>query len=199
MSGEDGEPLVGVFVKVEGTKTATSTDIDGNYSIKAGKNQTLSFSYLGFKDQQISIQGRASIDVVMLMDRSSLDEAVVVGYGVQKRRDIVGAIENISTDEIAEKTGSSMNISRALQGTIPGLSLTFTDGKPNRNATVRIRGTVNSIGSGGSALVLVDGVEADMNTVNPDDIASVTVLKDAASTAVYGSRGTFGEIGRAHV
>lgn len=194
VSGEDGEPLVGVFVKVEGTKTATSTDIDGNYSIKAGKNQTLSFSYLGFKDQQISIQGRASIDVVMLMDRSSLDEAVVVGYGVQKRRDIVGAIENISTDEIAEKTGSSMNISRALQGTIPGLSLTFTDGKPNRNATVRIRGTVNSIGSGGSALVLVDGVEADMNTVNPDDIASVTVLKDAASTAVYGSRGTFGVI-----
>lgn len=192
--GEEGEPIPGVFVQVQGSSTATATDIDGNFSINVAPTGNLLFSCVGFKEQLVKTEGRTLINIIMETDRSSLDEAVVVGYGVQKRRDIVGAIDHLSTDEISEKTGSSMNISRALQGTIPGLSLSFADGKPNRNATLRIRGNVNSIGSGGSALVLVDGIEADINTVNPDDIASVTVLKDAASAAVYGSRGTFGVI-----
>lgn len=194
VSDENGEPMIGAYVSVEGTKTFVATGLKGEYEIPARKNQTLVFSLLGYKSTNVKVGDKAIINVKLQQDNTKLDEAVVVGYGVQKRRDIVGAIESINTDEISDRTGSSMNFSRALQGAIPGLSLTFSDGKPSRGAKIRIRGDVNSIGSGGSALVLVDGVESDINTVNPDDIASVTVLKDAASAAVYGSRGTFGVI-----
>ena len=190
----DGNALVGVFVTIEGTTTGTATDLDGTYSIKASKGQTLVFSCVGFRSQEIALGAQAKVNVTLEDDMTSLDDAVVVAYGVQKRRDIVGAVENLSTKDIEDRTSSSMNIGRALQGTIPGLSLSFSDGQPNRDATVQIRGTVNSIGSGGSALVLIDGIEGDLNSVNPDDIESVTVLKDASSTAVYGSRGTFGVI-----
>lgn len=149
---------------------------------------------MGYKTQTIHVNNQSTIDVTMSEDNTSLEEVVVVGYGVQKRRDIVGAVETLSTKGLEERMGSSMSISRSLQGAIPGLTMTFSDGKPNRGATVRIRGAENSIGSGGSALVMVDGVETDMSTVNPDDIESITVLKDASSTAVYGARGTFGVI-----
>ena len=118
---------------------------------------------------------------------------MVVGYGVQKKRDIVGAVEQISSKDIADRIGSYQNVSRSLQGAIPGLTVTFSDGKPTRGAGIQVRGA-NSIGSGGSALILVDGVETDITTVNSEDIASISVLKDASSTAVYGSRGTFGVI-----
>lgn len=189
---EEGNPVVGAFVTVQGVSGGTSTDVDGRYQIDAPAGSTLVFSFIGFRTQQVPASNAANI--VLVQDRTSLDESVVVAYGVQKKRDIVGAVENLSTKEIESRTGNTMNISRALQGTIPGLNLTFSDGKPNRDATVQIRGTVNSIGSGGSALVLIDGIEGDMNSVNPDDIESVTVLKDASSAAVYGSRGTFGVI-----
>ena len=189
---EEGNPVVGAFVTVQGVSGGTSTDVDGRYQIDAPAGSTLVFSFIGFRTQQVPAGNPANI--VLVQDRTSLDESVVVAYGIQKKRDIVGAVENLSTKEIESRTGNTMNISRALQGTIPGLNLSFSDGKPNRNATVQIRGTVNSIGSGGSALVLIDGIEGDMNSVNPDDIESVTVLKDASSAAVYGSRGTFGVI-----
>ena len=192
VTDEEGNPVVGAFVTVQGVSGGTSTDVDGRYQIDAPAGSTLVFSFIGFRTQQVPASNAANI--VLVQDRTSLDESVVVAYGVQKKRDIVGAVENLSTKEIESRTGNTMNISRALQGTIPGLNLTFSDGKPNRDATVQIRGTVNSIGSGGSALVLIDGIEGDMNSVNPDDIESVTVLKDASSAAVYGSRGTFGVI-----
>ena len=118
---------------------------------------------------------------------------MVVGYGVQKKRDIVGAVEQISSKDIADRIGSYQNVSRSLQGAIPGLTVTFSDGKPTRGASFQVRGA-NSIGAGGSALILVDGVETDITTVNSEDIESISVLKDASSTAVYGSRGTFGVI-----
>ena len=149
---------------------------------------------MGYKPQTIHVNNQSTIDVTMSEDNTSLEEVVVVGYGVQKRRDIVGAVETLSTKGLEERMGSSMSISRSLQGAIPGLTMTFSDGKPNRGATVRIRGAENSIGSGGSALVMVDGVETDMSTVNPDDIESITVLKDASSAAIYGARGAFGVI-----
>ena len=126
-------------------------------------------------------------------DNTSLEEVVVVGYGVQKKRDIVGAVEQISSKDIADRIGSYQNVSRSLQGAIPGLTVTFSDGKPTRGASFQVRGA-NSIGAGGSALILVDGVETDITTVNSEDIESISVLKDASSTAVYGSRGTFGVI-----
>ena len=194
VTDEEGNPVVGAFVTVQGVSGGTSTDVDGRYAIDAAQGNTLVFSFIGFRTQQVQVGSQSNVNIVLVQDRTSLDESVVVAYGVQKKRDIVGAVENLSTKEIESRTGNTMNLSRALQGTIPGLNLSFTDGKPNRAATVQIRGTVNSIGSGGSALVLIDGIEGDMNSVNPDDIESVTVLKDASSAAVYGSRGTFGVI-----
>ena len=191
---DTGNPLIGVTVTVPGTTKGTTTDANGTYTINADNSESLNFSYVGYKPQTIHVNNQSTIDVTMSEDNTSLEEVVVVGYGVQKRRDIVGAVETLSTKGLEERMGSSMSISRSLQGAIPGLTMTFSDGKPNRGATVRIRGAENSIGSGGSALVMVDGVETDMSTVNPDDIESITVLKDASSTAVYGARGTFGVI-----
>ncbi|MGN1212372.1 MAG: SusC/RagA family TonB-linked outer membrane protein [Candidatus Cryptobacteroides sp.] len=188
-----GIPVAGAYVSIPGTSAGTITDVDGRYSIEVPSGKSLEFSFMGFKTQTVTVNGK-TLDVTLQEDKTTLEESVVVGYGVQKRRDIVGAVDVIKTEEIQDRTGSAMNMSRALQGNVPGLTLTFTDGKPSRNATVRIRGNENSIGSGGSALVLIDGVEGDMNSVNPEDIESITVLKDASSTAVYGARGTFGVI-----
>ena len=190
----NGQPVLGVTVVVPGTTRGTTTDADGRYTIEAATGETLNFSYIGYKQQMLRVNGQTRIDVTLEEDNTSLEEVVVVGYGLQKRRDIVGAVETLSAETLEERNGSSMSISRSLQGAIPGLTMTFSDGKPNRAATIRIRGAENSIGAGGSALVLVDGVETDISTVNPDDIESITVLKDASSTAVYGARGTFGVI-----
>ena len=190
----NGQPVLGVTVVVPGTTRGTTTDADGRYTIEAATGETLNFSYIGYKQQTLRVNGQTRIDITLEEDNTSLEEVVVVGYGLQKRRDIVGAVETLSAETLEERNGSSMSISRSLQGAIPGLTMTFSDGKPNRAATIRIRGAENSIGAGGSALVLVDGVETDMSTVNPDDIESITVLKDASSTAVYGARGTFGVI-----
>ncbi len=194
VTDEAGQPVIGAAVFVRGSSVGTTADLDGKYSIKVAPDATLTVSCIGFRTLDVPVNSRSQIDVTMALDNTSLEESVVVGYGVQKRRDIVGAVESITMEDMDERMGTSMNISRSLQGAIPGLTLTFSDGKPNRGATVNIRGASNSIGSGGSALVLVDGVETDMTTVNPEDIESITVLKDASSTAVYGARGTFGVI-----
>lgn len=189
-----GSPVIGVAVTIPNTARGTSTDIDGRYTIKASAKESLNFSYIGYKNQLVPINGRTQIDITLQEDNTSLEEVVVVGYGVQKKRDIVGAVEQITSKDIENRIGSYQNAARSLQGSIPGLTVTFSDGKPTRGASIRIRGVENSIGSGGAALVLVDGVEADISTVNSEDIESYTVLKDASSTAVYGSRGTFGVI-----
>ena len=190
---KSGNPIIGAAVTIPNTARGTSTDIDGRYTIKASAKESLNFSYIGYQSQLIQINNRTTIDVVLTEDNTSLEEVVVVGYGVQKKRDIVGAVEQISSKDIADRIGSYQNVSRSLQGAIPGLTVTFSDGKPTRGASFQVRGA-NSIGAGGSALILVDGVETDITTVNSEDIESISVLKDASSTAVYGSRGTFGVI-----
>ena len=189
---EAGAPLPGVAVTVSGTSRGTTTDGEGRFSIRADAADKLNFSFLGYKPYVTQVGTKTALDVQLTVDNTNLDEVVVIGYGVQRRRDIVGAVETIKGDLIAGR--KTANVSRALQGQVPGLTLTFSDGKPSRNATIRIRGVENSIGAGGSALTLVDGMETDMNTVNPSDIESITVLKDASSTAVYGAKGTFGVI-----
>lgn len=187
-----GEPLVGAIVYVKNTPVAVNTDLDGKYSIKAERGSILVFKLLGFRTQEITVGSNKTIDVTLEEDYSILDEVIVVGYGRQKRRDVVGAIEQISGDVFEDRSNPS--VVRSLQGEVPGLNITMADGKPSRSSNLRIRSVVNSIGSGGEALVMVDGVETDITTVNPDDIESISVLKDASSTAVYGSRGTFGVI-----
>lgn len=192
ITDKNSEPLPGVVVIIQGTSSGVTTNTDGRFSISAGRGDNLVFSSIGYKTKTITLQDESFLNIVLEDDFTTLDESVVVGYGVQRSRDIVGAIETLDGDVLTGRKTS--NVSRSLQGQIPGVTFTYADGKPTTNASIRIRGNVTSIGSGGSALVLVDGMETDMNTVNPDDIESITVLKDASSAAVYGAKGTFGVI-----
>ena len=192
VTGETGGPLVGVTVLVQDTGRAAASSIDGKYTIEAGADAVLVFSYVGYATQSVSVGRRTRIDVVLKEEVNSLDEVIVVGYGTQRKRDVVGAIEQVSGEIFEERSNPS--IVRSMQGQIPGVNISMVDGKASRSADIKIRGAVNSIGAGGNALVLVDGVESDITAVNPDDIKSISVLKDASSAAVYGARGAFGVV-----
>jgi len=187
-----GETIVGVNVVEKGTTNGTITDVAGNFSLNVKEGTALHISFIGYVGQDIVVGNTSNLIIQLKEQSEALDEVVVVGYGVQKRRNIVGAIEQISGDVLENR--SNPNVVRSLQGEIPGVTIKMVDGKPSRGADIQIRGAVNSIGSGGSALILIDGVEGDMTTVNPDDVASISVLKDASSTAVYGARGSFGVV-----
>lgn len=192
VTDKDGYPLVGSAVIIKGTSNGVSCDVDGKFSIQATPENTLVFSYLGFISKEILVGSQSQINVVLEEQETSLDEIIVVGYGTQVKRNVVGAVSQISGEALEDRPNPS--VVRSLQGQVPGLNIVMNDGKPSRSSSIKIRGAVNSIGAGGSALVLVDGVEGDITTVNPDDVASVSVLKDASSTAVYGARGAFGVV-----
>ena len=186
----NGEPLPGATIVEVGTRNGVTTDNNGNFFIKVAKGKRLRVSYVGFDDQIVT--AGSNMNVTMKENARNLDELVVVGYGMQHKRDLVGTISQVGGEVLQNRTNP--NITRSLQGEIPGLTITMRDGKPIRSGGLHIRGTVNSIGAGGSALVLVDGVEGDLNAVNPDDVENVSVLKDASSAAIYGARGAFGVI-----
>lgn len=187
-----GNPIPGVNIIVKGTTNGTTTDADGRYTISVGEDDdVLVFSFIGYAVQEVPVNGRSAIDVRLLEDVQSLDEVVVVGYGTQKRANVTGAVSTVSGDAIAQRPLT--NTAAALQGTTPGLSIKHGGGAPGEeNVTVRIRGvgTLNN----SSPLVLVDGIEQSLSTVEPQNIESVTVLKDAASSAIYGSRAANGVI-----
>ena len=200
-----GNPMIGVTVTIKGTQVGVSTGVDGGYAIPADGNATLLFSYIGYRPHEEVVGRRTQIDVTMQEDELVMDEVVVVGYGTLKKRNIVGAVENLSGDAVENRPNA--NITRSLQGQIPGLNIVQVDGKADHAGEVTIRGVnntfkarvsggekTNKLGQGGGALVLIDGAEGDMGSVNPDDIASISVLKDASSAAVYGARGAFGVI-----
>lgn len=189
---EAGEPVLGATVVIEGTSRGVTTDISGSFSIAVSKGETLLIQFIGYNPQKFRIESQTMLDVTMKESTNQLEEVVVVGYGTQKKRDVVGAVEQIS-GEIFEQRANPSPV-RSLQGQVAGLNITMTDGKASRGADIKIRGAVSSIGAGGNALVLVDGVEGDLTAVNPDDIKSISVLKDASSTAVYGARGAFGVV-----
>lgn len=188
---EKGEPLIGVTIMDKTSKQGVTTDADGNFTLNVKKGERLHISYLGYKEQDIYFNGKP-LNIVLQQDVKSLDELVVVGYGVQKKRDIIGAISSVGGEVLENR--SNPNIVRSLQGEVPGMTITMADGKPIRTGNIKIRGSVTSIGAGGSALILIDGVEGDLNAVNPEDVENISVLKDASSTAVYGARGAFGVI-----
>jgi len=192
ITSDTGEGLPGVTVLVKGTNTGTSTDPNGDYTlpVPSGSN-TLVVSFVGFATQEVAINNRTTINIRLLPDAKALEEVVVVGYGTQKKVNLTGAVDQV-TSEVFENR-SLPNLSQGLQGVIPNLNLVPTDGKPIQSPTFNIRGTT-SIGQGGSALVLIDGVEGDPSMLNPNDIASISVLKDASSAAIYGARGAFGVV-----
>ena len=192
VSDADGFPLPGASIVVKGTTIGVTTDIDGGFSLAIPANaETLVFSFVGLKTQEVLLEQRTEINVQLLPDASELNEVVIVGYGSQKKVNLTGAVDQV-TEEVFQNRSVS-NASQALQGVAPNLNITLTDGKPTRSSSYNVRGTT-SIGQGGDALVLIDGVEGDPALLNPNDIASVSVLKDAASASIYGARGSFGVV-----
>lgn len=186
-----GEPIIGANVVEKGTTNGIITDVDGKFSFEVNDNAILSVSYIGYIKQEIGVKGKFSLNVILKEDAETLDEIVVVGYGTQKRINLTGAVEQV-TDKVFNNRPMA-NVTQGLQGAIPNLNITLSDGKPMRTADFNVRGTT-SIGQGGSALVLIDGVEGDPSLLNPNDIASVSVLKDASSAAIYGARAAFGVV-----
>lgn len=191
VTDESGEPLPGATIRVKATGQAVVSDANGEFSISnLDNNAVLIISYTGFVQQEITVAGQTNLNIVLKEDLAQLNEVVVVGYGTQKKINLTGAVGQINAEDIALRP--SANVTSSLQGLLPGLNIQVNNGDPKANPDVNIRG-FNSI-NGGSPLVLVDGIEGSLSRVNPNDIESVTVLKDAASAAIYGARGAFGVI-----
>ena len=191
---ESGEPLIGVTVRVDGTSIGTATDMDGNYTINVPniKKDHLLFGYVGMADQKIAVGGRKVVDVVMKEDSELLDEVVVVGYGQQKKASVVGAITQ-TTGEVLERAAGVHDVSAALTGNLPGVVTVQSSGMPgDESAKITIRGA--SSWNNSDPLVLVDGIEREMNSVDVSSVKSISVLKDASATAVYGVKGANGVI-----
>ena len=187
-----GLPVPGAVVLVSGTSQGTSTDADGHYSINVkGDNVTLEFSCIGYVAKAVAVGNRGEIDVILEDDALLIEETIVVGYGTQRKVDLTGAVEQVNSEVFNARPNA--NVTQMLEGAVPNLNISLADGKPIRTADFNVRGTT-SIGQGGSALILVDGVEGDPSMLNPNDIESVSVLKDAASAAIYGSRAPYGVV-----
>jgi len=187
-----GDPLQGVSVIIEGTTSGTVTDMNGNYSIEVSEGGTLLFAFIGFEKQSIIVGNSNTINIVLQEETSSLEEVVVVGFGTQQKDHLTGAVSTVRMNEkIADRPVTSTGL--ALQGAVPGLQVTNNSGQPGQlGLDFNIRG-FNSI-NGGGPLVIVDNIPVDINDINPLDIETITVLKDASSSAIYGARAAFGVI-----
>ena len=190
--GATGDPVPFASIVVKGTSTGVATDIDGNYTLAVAKNATLVISSIGYTTQEAAVEGRTVINVILAPDTEMLEETVVVAYGVAKRESVTGAISTVKSDAIEKRPIS--NVSNALDGTVTGV-LAIPDGDPGESAGIRIRG-VGSVTGDNSPLYVVDGVPmgGNMGDINPNDIESLTVLKDATSAALYGNRASNGVI-----
>jgi len=188
-----GTPIPGANVVVKGTTNGTVTDFDGNYSIEASLGDVLVFSYVGFRAQEIILEGQSTVDVAMIEDVSTLDEVVVVGYGSQRKEDLTGAVSLVDTEEMTKQ--ATNDVTQMMQGRVAGVSIT-SDGQPGAAPSVRIRGVATfGIGASAEPLYVVDGVPIDgIRDINPNDIESVQVLKDASAGAIYGNRAGNGVI-----
>lgn len=193
-SADDSQPLPGVNVVVSGTTRGAVTDFDGNYSIVVpGTNSTLVFSYIGFTSQSIPVNGQTQINVSMAEDAAALDEVVVVGYGTQIKREVTGSVQTVDLEDFADIPVTQ--VTQKLQGQLAGVQINQTTGKPGQGINVRIRGQL-SVSGGSDPLYVVDGfpIAGDINNLNPAEIESISVLKDAASTSLYGSRAANGVV-----
>ncbi len=192
VSDEKGVPLPGATVQVKGTITGGLTDLSGKYSLEIpGPNSTLVYSFVGYASKEVQIQNQTVINVSLKEDVQGLEEVVVVGYSTQKKANLTGAVDQVTGAALEDRPMA--NLTQGLKGMVPNLNIDIKDGKPNQSPSYNIRG-LTSIGVGGSALVLIDGVEGDPSMINPNDIASISILKDAASASIYGARGAFGVV-----
>lgn len=188
---ETGEPMIGVSVLVKGTTTGTVTNFDGNFSLNASSNATLVISYIGYQTQEVKVGNQKSLSIVLKPDNQLLDEVVVVGYGTVKKRDLTGAVSSVKSEDIIRMPTS--NVIEAIQGQVAGLDITRSSGEVGSEINMTLRGT-RSINGSNTPLFIIDGMEGSYDELNPNDIASIEVLKDASSTAVYGAAGANGVI-----
>ena len=193
VNDEAGEPVIGATVKVQGSQTGAITDFNGNFSVQAASNATLEISYVGYLTQKVKVAGQNNITVVLKEDAQMLNDVVVIGYGTMKKSDISGSVATINKEQMERKV--PVNIAQALQGAAAGVMVTNQDGAPGAKSAVRIRG-IGTINGDAQPLYVVDGVQVGTNAdfVNPADIESIEVLKDASATAIYGSAGANGVI-----
>lgn len=192
ISATDNQPLMGVGVLIEGSTNGTVTDVDGNFTITVpSADANITFSSLGYESKTFSAKDAVMMKLVSLNEENNvLQDAVVVGYGVQKKENLTGAISVVDSKTIEKRSNASLG--GILQGTVPGLTVTVPSGRPGESADINIRGW-NSINSG-SPLVLVDGVAGSLERVNPSDVESISVLKDASASAIYGAQAAFGVV-----
>ena len=189
---QTGEPVIGVNVLVKGSTNGTITDMVGNFSLTVKPGATLVISYIGYKTQEVQAVAGKVVNVMLEDDTEMLDEVVVVGFGTQKKVNLTGSVGIATAKELESRPVSSAT--QALQGLVPGLKITTNSGALDQNMNISVRGTGTICSSSGSPLILIDGMEGDINTVNPQDIENISVLKDAAASSIYGSRAPFGVI-----
>ncbi|MFT3702640.1 MAG: SusC/RagA family TonB-linked outer membrane protein [Agriterribacter sp.] len=189
------EALPGVTVQLKNTKIAVSTDTEGKFEIKVPENAVLVFSFIGHETQEIPVDGRTSINITLGAAENSMNEVVVVGYGSSKKINVTGAVDQISGKKLAERPIA--NLFQGLQGISPGLNITYPGGRPGATPSINIRGITTLTGGGSPPLIIIDGIAStvdDILRLNPQDIGSMSVLRDAASAAIYGARAAFGVI-----
>ena len=189
----DNAPLPGVTVAIKGQTRGTVTDADGHYSIAAEPAEVLVFSFIGMETQEITVGSSQTISISMAESAQSLEEIVVVGYGTQKKANLTGAVASVDTELLESRPIT--DVGRGLQGSTPGLNIVIPSGEVGSDPLIKIRGQFASIQGGTSPLILLDNVEIpSIQLVNPDDIESISVLKDAASASIYGAKAAFGVI-----
>ena len=187
-----GAPLPGSTVQLKNSNVGSLTDLEGKYSIQVpGPNSVLVFSFVGYVPKEVQVLNQTVINTTLREDVQGLEEVVVVGYSTQKKLNLTAAVDQVTNETLENRPVP--NVTQGLQGVMPNLNIRLLDGKPIQAPSYNIRGTT-SIGQGGSALILIDGVEGDPSLLNPNDIASVSMLKDAASASIYGARGAFGVV-----
>lgn len=194
---ETGEPVIGANVSVKGSATGAVTDLDGKFTLTVPANATLKVTYIGYADKEVKVGAQNHLEITLEEDTQKLNEVVVVGFGTQKKVNLTGSVSVVDAKELASRPVT--DVTQALQGLVPGMNFSYgTDGNggelgQNMNINIRGAGTIGD-GSKASPLVLIDGMEGDMNVLNPNDIESISVLKDAAASSIYGSRAPFGVI-----
>ena len=187
----NGLPVIGATVIVDGTTTGTTTDANGQFVLKADEKATLTVSYLGFKDAQVAVAGKTAVEVTLEEDAAMLDDVVVVGYGAVKKRDLTGAVASVKAEDLMRTpTG---NVMEAIQGQVAGFDITRSNGDAGASMKMTMRGN-RSVNATNEPLFIIDGMEGSFDELNPNDIASVEVLKDASSTAIYGAAGANGVV-----
>ena len=189
---QNGESVIGANVSVKGTTVGTITDVDGNFTLDVPDNAVILVSYIGYVPQEVKSGNKNLFNIILREDSQSLDEIVIVGYGTQKKVNLTGAVATVKGEDITKRP--VINATNMLQGLMPGVQVTQSTGQPGSGTNIQIRGMGTFSGAGANPLVLIDGVEGDMNKLDPNVIESVSVLKDAASASIYGSRAANGVI-----